>query len=86
MNTGDLRKGWADALFEQAKAHQECFIAGVRAADETGPSARKLTRLIAASDEAVNFLDAAGRGWLSAQELKMAAHVLRAAIVEARKP
>jgi hypothetical protein len=46
-------RSFADALFDQAKAHQECYIAGVKSADESGPSARKLAVLIASVEAAI---------------------------------
>ena len=51
-------KTWADELFAQAKAHQECYIAGVKAADENSPSARKLAMLLGACQEAKGELEA----------------------------
>ena len=70
---------WADTLFEQAKAHQEIFIAGVQAADENSPSARKLAALIQNIEEAVHCL--AHTAAPKARGIK----ILRAAIAEARE-
>ncbi len=52
-----------DDIFEQAKAGQKCFAAGVRAADESGPSARKLAALIAAVEETLIFLRPVDNGF-----------------------
>lgn len=71
---------WADALFEQAKAHQECYIAGMRAADESGPSARKLARLLSGLDEIIDYY-----GEYPGSVPRVIA-AIRIAIAEARKP
>ena len=48
---------FADDLIDQARAHQEIFIAGVQAADENSPSARKLARLIEQCEHALRELN-----------------------------
>ena len=86
---------WADALFEQAKAHQECYIAGVQAADENSPSARKLARLLPAAEAVMAILDAGDGDPMSGEpsvkalrkfaKLVRACDNLRVAIEDARK-
>jgi hypothetical protein len=73
----ELREGqsFADLLWEQAKAHQEMYIAGMRAAD--GESARKLARLIAAVEETLTFLRPVENGF------SLNAHCARAKLREA---
>jgi hypothetical protein len=45
---------FADDIWQQAKAHQECYAAGVRASD--GESARKLAALVEAAHVAATLL------------------------------
>jgi hypothetical protein len=68
---------FADNLIDQARAHQDIFIAGVQAANENSPSARKLARLITACETVVAALDEARN--------MDAAVILDAAIAEARR-
>ena len=75
---------WADEVFEQAKAHQECYIAGMQAADENSPSARKLAALIAAVEETLTFLRPVDNGF--PRNAHCARAKLREALIEARKP
>ena len=77
MGNRERPYSWADALFEQAKAHQECYIAGMAAADENSPSARKLRRLIVVVEETLTQMpeDLSQAAWLR----------LSAAIEEARR-
>ena len=87
---------WADALFEQAKAHQECYIAGMAAAEAHGPSARKLARLLPAAEALMTILDAGDGDPMGAEpsgkairkfgKLVRACDQLRQAIDEARRP
>ncbi len=80
---GMMMESMADLIFANARQAQETFAAGVKAADETSPSARKLARLIAAAEDvAATLAGNAGARWL----IDRAAFDLRAAIEEARKP
>ncbi len=47
-------RSFADALFDQVKAHQECYAAGMRASD--GESARRLAALVEAAHVAATLL------------------------------
>jgi hypothetical protein len=67
---------------EQAMAANACFAAGVKAADETGPAARKLARLIKATEQWLSFTD--DRNWRIGCECDYCVE-LRAAIEEARR-
>ncbi len=68
-----------DEIADVARANQAVFAAGVRAADETSPAARKLRRLIERVGRA--------EGWLSGLTDRQAVcEELRAAIKEARTP
>ena len=77
---------WADALFEQAKAHQECYLAGLQAADENSPSARKLERLIEAVEHAKrHFIVLVAHGEAQNRLLDNGLAILNTAIEEARR-
>jgi hypothetical protein len=76
---------FADDIWQQAKAHQECYIAGMRASD--GESARKLAALIEQCEQVLNHLNEYGcaPAFGSTPFTYHAAALLNAAIKEAQK-
>jgi hypothetical protein len=69
---------FADDLIDQARAHQEIFIAGVQAADENG--ARKLAALIEQCEHVLRELN-----HRPAPNLSWCREKLRTAIEDARQ-
>jgi hypothetical protein len=68
-------------------AHQDLYIAGVKAADESVPSARKLARLIEQCEQVLNHLNEYGcaPAFGSTPFTYHAAALLNASIKEAQK-
>jgi hypothetical protein len=78
---------FADDIWQQAMAHQDLFIAGIRATDESGPSARKLAALIEQCEQVLNHLNEYGcaPAFGSTPFAYHAAALLNASIKEAQK-